>query len=299
MEELHIQLQSILFNNDKADIEKAVSAMSNAASVYRQKGHALDCVLVYGDASEAPLYTAEEIHLLKQKYDGLTDIRYIVFGENTGTSKGHNRMAKDAQADYLLLMNPDIILCPNFFEEILSPFSDPAVGAAEGRQLPLEHPKDYDKATFETAWTSGACPFIRSDVFRAVGGYDAATFFMYCDDVDLAWRVRLAGYKLIYCPRAMILHSKMTGADGMSAPSSFEIYWSALANLLMSVKWSFPRRTAELIDRYSHSTEKENQDAAAAFLQMKEEGRLPSPLDPEHRVAVMYDDYYAPQRFNL
>ena len=299
MEELHIQLQSILFNNDKADIEKAVSAMSNAASVYRQKGHALDCVLVYGDASEAPLYTAEEILLLKQKYDGLTDIRYIVFGENTGTSKGHNRMAKDAQADYLLLMNPDIILCPNFFEEILSPFSDPAVGAAEGRQIPLEHPKDYDKATFETSWTSGACTFIRSDVFRAVGGYDAATFFMYCDDVDLAWRVRLAGYKLIYCPRAMILHSKMTGADGMSAPSSFEIYWSALANLLMSVKWSFPLRTAELIDRYSHSTEKENRDAAAAFLQMKEEGRLPSPLDPEHRVAVMYDDYYAPQRFNL
>ena len=294
-----IRLQSVLYDNDKAAIRKAVLSMSNAADCYRAKGHSLECILSYGDASDSPLYSDKEILDLKAECPGLTDIRYTFFHENTGTARGHNLLAADCSADYILLMNPDIILCPDFFEEILRPFTAPSCGAAEGRQVPVEHPKDYDRHSFETAWTSGACTFIRTDVFRKVGGYDDKNFYMYCDDVDLSLRVRLAGFKLIYCPRAMVLHSKTPGPNGMSVPSSVEKYGSSLANLILSVKYAHPEKTKQFLELYSASPDPELRKAAEDFLKMKEEGRLPQPIDPEHAVSVYCGDSYAVHRFIL
>lgn len=79
-------------------------------------------------------------------------------------------------------------------------------GAVEARQVPLEHPKGFNPETWETAWVSGACCLVNAGAFAAVGGFDE-TFFLYCEDVDLVWRLR-AGRPLYYCADTFITHSK-------------------------------------------------------------------------------------------
>jgi GT2 family glycosyltransferase len=52
---------------------------------------------------------------------------------------------------------------------------------------------------------SGAALIARTDVFRELGGHCPA-FFLYVDDTDMAWRARLAGWKVLFCPAATVSH---------------------------------------------------------------------------------------------
>ncbi|NEM91338.1 glycosyltransferase [Galbitalea soli] len=66
-------------------------------------------------------------------------------------------------------------------------------------------------------WVSGACMLVRPEAFRAVGGFDDS-YFMYFEDVDLAWRLAARGWRAVYVPRAHILHS---GAKSTSRQASY------------------------------------------------------------------------------
>jgi GT2 family glycosyltransferase len=83
---------------------------------------------------------------------------------------------------------------------------DPAIGMCEARQSPREHPKTYDPKTGETTWCTGAAVLIRRNVFEALGAFDERIFFMYCEDVDLSWKVWLHGWKCTYVPDAVVRH---------------------------------------------------------------------------------------------
>jgi GT2 family glycosyltransferase len=76
----------------------------------------------------------------------------------------------------------------------------------EAIQFPMEHPKEYNKFNFHTAWASGACLAISRTLFDELDGFDE-TFFMYCEDVDLSWRARARNFTVLTCPRALFLHS--------------------------------------------------------------------------------------------
>ena len=127
---------------------------------------------------------------LREKFGAELDIEYRMFGFNSGSAKGHNLLAEGSEADFFLIMNPDILLSPRTLIELMALMEDPETGVAEARQTPLEHPKVYDADTLETDWATTACALIRSDVFRQLNGFDSDTFFLYCDDVDFSWRVR-------------------------------------------------------------------------------------------------------------
>ncbi len=142
------------------------------------------------------------------------DFSYQFFGENLGSAKGHNELAKDASADFLLILNPDIVVSPRFLQHLVSSFKDESTGIAEGKQIPIEHPKDYDIRTGETSWASTACAMTPTHLFHKLGGFDSETFFLYCDDVDYSWRVREAGFKVIFVPAAVVFHDKRIGAEG-------------------------------------------------------------------------------------
>jgi GT2 family glycosyltransferase len=66
----------------------------------------------------------------------------------------------------------------------------------------------------------GACLLVRRAVLDQVGAFDER-FFMYCEDVDLCYRISRAGWRLYYLAEAEILH--LGGASGASAPSSFSV----------------------------------------------------------------------------
>lgn len=127
---------------------------------------------------------------------------------NMGFGKGNNLCASLGSSPYLLMLNIDTSLYPDTLNELVSAIqADERSTAAmwELRQFPYEHPKIYDVLTSETSWASGACFAIKRSVYEQIGGFDES-FFMYAEDVDLSWRVRLAGYCIRYVPKAVINH---------------------------------------------------------------------------------------------
>ena len=295
-----IQVQSVIYNNDKKDLIKAISCAANAARVERGAQHAVSRYSCrYGDASETPVFTPEEVEEIRRQFADALDFEYTFFGFNSGSARGENLLGLDSDADYLVIMNPDVLMQGRFFIEMLQPFAQADVGIVEARQTPVEHPKEYNIQTMETEWATGACFMIRSALFRQLKGFDSDTFFMYCDDVDLSWRVRLAGYKIIYQPLAPVFHAKRLSAKGAWMPSSLEMRDSAKAAMLMAHKWSNPEWLARLLDIYQNSGVPEYQEGARQFLQLQAEGKLPAPIDPEHRVARFLDGLYTEHRFAL
>ncbi len=302
MKEKTLQIQTVLYHNEKESLKKSLDSIGNAIKINRDSSRELSKVTVfYGDGSKEPMYSAQEIDAMNDEYAGLFTLKYLFFNENTGTSKGHNKMGLTSESDFTLVMNPDIIICPRFFTYIFRPFQDESLnaGISEGRQTPIEHPKEYDKVTFETEWATGACMLMPTSIYKEVGGFDEKSFFMYCDDVDISWRVRLLGKKIYYCPDAVVFHAKTLSATATWQPTKAEIYYSAEAGLLMAYKWSNDKRVKKIIEVFSGSGDPILHKAVEHFEQLKASGELCQQLDKEHKVARFVGDNFTEHRFLL
>lgn len=131
----------------------------------------------------------------------------IQSGYNAGFGIGSNTSAYAGNGDLVFFYNVDTAIDPDAFS-ILSEEAENSprsIGAFEMRQLPYEYPKYYNPVTLETSWASGAALALKRDVFEKTRGFDER-IFMYCEDVDLSWRIRLAGYTIKYLPSATTQH---------------------------------------------------------------------------------------------
>jgi GT2 family glycosyltransferase len=127
---------------------------------------------------------------------------------NLGFGRAHNALSALAspEREFLLLLNPDAVPFYDSLNALVRTADhDPSAALLEAVQVPVEHPKIYDPATLETSWCSGACLLVRRSVFEALGGFDPE-FFLYAEDVDLSWRVWLAGRRCLYVVGARCLH---------------------------------------------------------------------------------------------
>lgn len=295
-----LQIQTVLYGNDKQAVLNALDALANAVrnDFTSDSRHLESVVVVYGDASQFPLFTEEEISILNGQFQNYLKLEYVFFNENTGTAKGHNKLAQNCPADYMMIMNPDVIVSPFFFEAMFQSFEDRKdVGLVEARQTPIEHPKYYHPNTGETSWASTAAVILPTAIFNELGGFDQDTFFMYCDDVDFSWRIRLAEKKIIYQPDAQVYHAKSLSNDALWKPTEAEVYYSAEAALLMAYKWSNSSLQKKLLQEYLQSEAEVYIKAAKSFLHKEKEGALPRPLDPNHKVAEFINGAYTTHRF--
>lgn len=298
MEKPGLQAQSVLYQNDKTALCRAAEYLANALRVEREQAGKLGAAtLCWGDASPEPLFTEAEIAVLNRSFDGELHVVYRFFARNTGSALGHNLLGLESEAELLLVMNPDVLLAPRSLLALHRALREPKTALAEARQTPLEHPKVYDEKSLSTPWSTTACALLRASAFREIGGFDSDSFFLYGDDVDLSWRLRLAGYRLRYCPDAPVCHPKHLDAQGHWEPTEAERYYAAECALMLSCKWSRPRRLQRLLQSYEAGGESERA-AAAAFERRRREGRLPQPLDAEHRVASFEGWGYAAMRYS-
>ena len=79
------------------------------------------------------------------------------------------------------------------------------IGIYELKQEIYEHPKYYDPITGETKWASGACMIMKSNLFKKIKGFDKK-IFLYCEDVEISYKVRKLGYKIVYLNDVPIIH---------------------------------------------------------------------------------------------
>ena len=289
-----IQIQAVIYHNQKKNLLKTIEHIHNALRTVTDTVGRVE--FVYGDASKTPTFSTEEVMEITHRFSDRLQFRYVFFNENTGFGKGQNLLGEGCTTDYILIMNPDIIVTPTFFTEMLLPFSDPSVGMTEARQTPVEHHKAYDFNTLETGWASLACAMVPTEIWKQLDGIDSDSFFMYCEDVDFSWRLRLLGYKIIYCPKAPVYHAKRLSPLGKWQPGHSEIYYSAESHLMMAHKWSHPKRKRELLKQYQKG-DSMYREIAEKFLERERKGLLPTPIDPNHKVAYFKDGFYTDNRF--
>ena len=144
-------------------------------------------------------------------------VEYLHRPENLGFGAGHNVLMRDAfaaGADHYVCVNPDSVLHPDCVAELVRAAErTPSPGLVEALQFPDEHPKRYDPRTHEAPWCSGCVLLVTRALHERVGGFDEA-FFMYCEDVDLSWRARAAGFRPVIAPRALVHHYTGDRAPG-------------------------------------------------------------------------------------
>lgn len=190
---MKLQIQSVIYGNQVDALVKAMKALQQAVKVYHRRVGDLQVRLIYGDSTPTPVLDEKTQKDIREMLKAEIEFEYKVFGFNSGTAKGHNLMAENTDADIMMIMNPDVILEPTCLCKLMEPLKLKEVGMVEARQTPLEHAKEYNTKTGETEWASTACTVFKTEVYNKINGFDAETFFLYCDDLDFpgvcAWLV--------------------------------------------------------------------------------------------------------------
>lgn len=170
--------------------------------------------------------------------ENFPSIQVIQLAANLGYCGGYNAGLKQIEAKYYVLLNSDIEVTPRWIDPVLDLFradnrlaaAQPKIrsyrnrqffeyaGAAGGFVDIMGYPlcrgrvvnaieKDegqYDDSR-EVFWATGACLFIRSDVFHQLGGFDE-DFFAHMEEIDLCWRIHRLGLKVYYVGESMVYH---------------------------------------------------------------------------------------------
>jgi GT2 family glycosyltransferase len=214
--------------------------MSPAASVSailvgydNEPEHLLTAIRSLREQTAAP----RQIICVDQSVDGRFDralrgavpeLDVLRLEENIGYPSACNRAAALATGDYLLFINPDAEAERSCIEHLLTAIAAREDAAVAGAQVLLRgrhrvNAGDNVLHLSGLSWAgrygleveagpprpaavvSGAALLARRSAFEALGGYTEG-FFMYYDDVDLAWRARLAGWEVLFCPDARVVH---------------------------------------------------------------------------------------------
>lgn len=187
------------------------------------------------------------------------DVRLLQPGRNLGYVGACNLAATEAAGDWLLFVNPDSAPEPAALERLLEAADDDTAvvgaqivlpdGAVNAGDNPLhlsglswsgrygERPEHG--APRDVAVASGACLLVRAADFARLGGYQEG-YFLYQDDVDLAWRARLAGRRVRLAPEAVVVH------DYGFEKGSYKWFWLE-RNRLWTVLSNYEARTLALL----------------------------------------------------
>ena len=206
--------------------------------------------------------TDSSIEFLQNNYP---QVRIINNRTNGGFARGYNEALAQVEADYFVLLNSDIEVTPNWIEPVIKLMeSDKTIaacqpklrsyherekfeyaGAAGGfideygypfcrgrifQQIETDHGQYND--AIEIFWATGACMFVRADLYKQFGGLDE-DFFAHMEEIDFCWRLKNGGYKIMYCPDSVVFH---VGGGTLPKKSSHKTYLNFRNNISLLYK---------------------------------------------------------------
>lgn len=177
----------------------------------------------------------DSVNFLKTRFP---QVHIIEHGVNIGFSAGYNRALQQIKADYFVLLNSDIEVTDNWIEPVITLMeNDPEIAASQPKVLSYfnrnyfeyagaaggfidrygypfcrgrifqsieEDLGQYDDQT-EIFWATGACLFVRANLYFEAGGLDD-DFFAHMEEIDLCWRLKHMGYKVMFCGKSVVYH---------------------------------------------------------------------------------------------
>lgn len=192
-------------------------------------------------------------------------IRTIVLDKNHGFAGGYNKALAQVEADYYILLNSDVEVSDSWLEplikymdehddvaacqpKILSYFQKSNfehAGAAGGFIDKFGFPfcrgrilgyAEKDEGQYDTIldifWATGACLMVRSKIYWKTGGLDDE-FFAHMEEIDLCWRLKSRGYRIVCIPQSKVYH---IGGGTLNVESPQKTYLNFRNNLLMLYK---------------------------------------------------------------
>jgi GT2 family glycosyltransferase len=204
----------------------------------------------------------DSVLFLQQSYPQL---KIISNTQNGGFAKGYNDALKHVDAEYFVLLNSDVEVTPNWIDEVIRLMdNDKSIAACQpkiksyneknkfeyagaaggfidkygypfcrGRILDVleDDNGQYDDAR-EVFWATGACLFVRANCFKEVQGFDE-DFFAHMEEIDLCWRLKNRGYKIMYCPTSTVFH---VGGGTLNKTSPRKTFLNFRNNLVLISK---------------------------------------------------------------
>ncbi|MDE6368749.1 MAG: glycosyltransferase family 2 protein, partial [Muribaculaceae bacterium] len=193
------------------------------------------------------------------------DVERIYFDTNHGFAGGYNLAIDLTDYRYTVLLNSDVATSAGWVNTLYKFMEEhPEVGACQPKLLSFNNPQKFEYAgaaggfldcngypfcrgrifqtcetdegqydsNMEIFWASGACLMVRSELYRKVGGLDTA-FFAHMEEIDLCWRILLAGYKIMAVCDTCVYH---LGGGYLPASNPRKTYLNFRNNLLMLYK---------------------------------------------------------------
>ena len=254
----------ILNWNGKKFLEQFLPSV--LASTYTNKK-----IIVADNAS-----TDDSISFLQSNYP---QVGIIQNSSNEGFARGYNTALKQVQSDYYVLLNSDVEVTLGWIEPIIELMeSDKLIAASQPKVLaynnknlfeyagacggwldkfgyPFSRGRVFDECETDSGqynnrqqcfWASGAAFFVRASVYHETGGLDEY-FFAHQEEIDLCWRMQLAGYKVFVEPASVVYH---VGGGTLPRGNSRKTYLNFRNNLIMMAKnlsfgdalWKIPFR---------------------------------------------------------
>ena len=236
------------------------------ASTYQNKR-----VIVADNAS-----TDDSLSFLATNYPG---VEIINNPSNEGFAKGYNTALKQVEAEYFVLLNSDVQVDAGWIEPVIELMRyDATIAACQPKIRSFNEPEKFEYAgacggwidklgypfargrIFETCeedngqydqaepcfWATGAALFIKKTVFHEVEGFDEY-FFAHQEEIDLCWRLQLAGYRVYVQPASVVYH---VGGGTLPQGNSRKTFYNFRNNLVMMTKnlngpeslWKIPVR---------------------------------------------------------
>jgi GT2 family glycosyltransferase len=209
----------------------------------------------------------DSVPFLQKNY---TSVRLVCFPVNYGFAKGYNEVLKQVHAEYYVLLNSDVEVSNLWLQPMVELLeTDKSIAACQPKILSYGNKKlfeyaggaggwidkfgypfargrifdvcEEDQGQYDESslifWASGAAMVIRSSIFHEVKGFDEY-FFAHQEEIDLCWRIQLAGYKLMSCPQSVVYH---IGGGTLPRGNTKKTYLNFRNNQIMLAKnlpWS-------------------------------------------------------------
>ncbi len=293
-----LRIQSVLFGHEPAQLWRLLRGLSAAARKVIDAGLVGQVEWALGDSGRTPaLVESDAQSMLNVASGSLSNVTYEFFDDNLGSSGGQNRLVDGHPGDLILVLNPDTYPSPTALFELVKTLDESGAGIVEARQIPLEHPREYDPVTGETGWASGFCMLVRRELFDELGGFDSEHFLLHCDDVDLSWRARSKGHKIVLAPFAAVFHDKRPDPDNVWPAPDVEIFHSALGRLMLATRWDRPDIAEETITLIETGESEIQHSALEEFRSRVKAGRVPDVEPDSAAVAEFIHGEYAVHRF--
>ncbi len=204
------------------------------------------------------------------------EVEILDLKQNYGFARGYNEALKQINADYFVILNSDVEVTAGWLDEPIRLMeNDSSIAAVQPKILSYNQKTHFEYAgaaggfidqfgypfcrgrifneveedhgqyndSVDIFWATGACMFVRSSQFHEAGGFDA-DFWAHMEEIDLCWRLKNRGYRIVYTSESTVYH---VGGGTLSYDNPRKLYLNFRNNLWLLYKNLPPGQLVQIL----------------------------------------------------